>query len=175
MKYAAVALLGVLATLGVPAGGAAQVSTLLHATPPPIDSGARVRLTLGTPRQASALASSGERIRGTVRGVAQHTIHLEVPGIPQPVAIPRQRVQRVEASLGPPSRKASIIESGTIGAMLMALRMLWSHQDPETRVYDQAWQAGAVGAALGFAAGAYFGWRQPYERWREARLPDRPR
>lgn len=175
MNRDALLIVGVLAALGVPAYGRAQVSTLLHATPPPVDTGARVRLTLGASRQSSTLASSGERIRGTVRSVGQDTVHLEVPGIPQPVAIPRPRVQRVEASLGPPSRRASTTEAGTVGAMLMALRMLWSHQDPETRVYDQAWQAGAVGAALGFAAGAYFGWRRPYERWREARLPERQR
>lgn len=175
MKRNPVALFGVLAALGIPAGSGAQVSTLLHATPSPVDTGARVRLTLRASHQPSSLASSGDRMRGVLRGVSADTVHLELPGIPRPVAIPRHHVQRVEASLGPPSRKASIVESGTVGAMLMALRMLWSHQDPETRVYDQAWQAGAVGAAMGFAAGAYFGGRLPYERWRSARLPDRVR
>lgn len=137
----------------------------------PIDAGVRIRVSVSSPYRQSPFASRAQRLRGTVRAIASDTLYLELPNTIGLLAIPRAQIRALEVSLGEPSRWGSTLESGSVGAVIFMLRMLAAHQDRETRRFDEAWQAMAAGAGIGFSMGAYFGWRRPYERWRPARLP----
>jgi hypothetical protein len=107
-----------------------------------------------------------------LRALSADSLYLELPNVVGRVAVLRASIRRLEVSIGRPSRWMRAVEWGTIGAMIFGARVVAAHQDPETRQYSSAWTAFAVGASMGFAAGAYFGGRQRSERWAMARLRD---
>lgn len=142
-----------------------------YVVPAPIDSGARIRVSVASDvRQTWPLAARVHRFQATVRAMSADTLYVEVPNTVGRVAVPRASIRWLEVSLGRPSRWARAIEVGVVGAVIFGARMRAAHEDPETRRFDAAWKAVAVGAAMGFGVGAYFGGRQPSERWAMARL-----
>ena len=146
-----------------------------YVVPAPVDTGARVRVSVASGvRQTWPFASRVHRFQAVIRGVTADTLYVEMPNTVGRVAVPRASIRWLEVSLGR-SRLARAIEVGIIGAVIFGARVAAAHQDPETRQYGSAAQAFAVGAAMGFAAGAYFGGRMPSERWAPARLRDLPR
>jgi hypothetical protein len=149
--------------------------TASYVVPAPVDTGARVRVSMASRlRQTWQFGARVHRFQATIRAFTADTLYVEVPNTVGRVAVPRASIRWLEVSLGR-SRAARAIEVGIISALIFGARMAAVHQDPETRRYDSAAQAFAVGAAMGFAAGAYFGSRLPSERWAPARLRDLPR
>ena len=159
-------LAAVIAGLIGPIGAGAQ-----QRPPAPVDTAARVRITLASSFRQSPFTTRAQRIQGTLRAIAPDTLYLELPNVTGTLAIPRAQVRGVERSLGV-SRCASALKIGTLGAVIFGARTLIAHQDPESRRFDEPWQAVAVGAGVGFGVGAYIGSRLPRERWREVRLPE---
>jgi hypothetical protein len=144
-----------------------------YVVPAPVDSGARVRVSVASGvRQTWPFAARVHRFQATVRAISADTLYVEVPNTVGRVAVSRASIRWLEVSLGRPSRLARAIEVGVVGAVIFGARMRAAHEDPTTRRFDAAWKAVAVGAAMGFGAGAYFGARQPSERWAMARLRD---
>jgi hypothetical protein len=145
-----------------------------YVVPVPVDTGARVRVSVASDfRQMWPLAERVHQLRGMLRAVSADSLYLELPNVIGRVAVPRESIRRLEVSRGQPSRWLRAIEWGTIGAMILGARVVAAHQDPETRQYNSAWTAFAVGASMGFAAGAYFGARgHRSEQWTPARLRD---
>jgi hypothetical protein len=133
-----------------------------------VDTGARVRIGVTERVRHSPRELRPEPVEGIVRAIASDTLHLRLSTTGNAVAIPRGRIQGVEMSLGPPSRWASAGELGMSGAVLGVLVMTSSWGTRSRPV----WQAGVVGAAAGFGAGAVVGVVHPYERWRIAWLPE---
>lgn len=155
-----------------PLNGGAQFTTLrAAAVDTTVEKGARIRVSVASAFRQSAFGSRVERLRGTVRAISPDTLYVELPNVVGAVAIPRASIRRVEISLGP-SRRGRALQAGTICAVIFGLRMWVAHEDPRSRRFGEAWQAVAIGGAIGFSAGAWFGSRWPYERWRAARLPD---
>lgn len=144
-----------------------------YVVPTPVDTGARVRVSVASEfRQTWPLAARAHRFQGMLRAVSADTLYLELPNVVGRVAVPRTSIRLLEVSTGRPSRWMRAIEWGTLGAMIFGARVVAAHQDPETRQYSSAWTAFAVGASMGFAAGAYFGGRRPSEGWAMARIRD---
>lgn len=144
-----------------------------YVVPAPVDTGARVRVSVASDvRQTWPFAARVHRFQATVRAITADTLYVEVPNTVGRVAIPRASLRWLEVSMGRPSRVARAIEVGIIGAVIFGARTRAAHEDPETRRFNAAWKAVAVGAAMGFGAGVYFGARQPSERWATARLRD---
>lgn len=157
----------------VSATGAGAQFTASYVVPAPVDSGARIRVSVASDvRQTWPFAARVHRFQATVQAISPDTLYVEVPNAVGRVAVPRASIRWLEVSLGKPSRLARAIELGIMGAVIVGARARAAHEDPETRRYDTAWKAFAVGAALGFGAGVYFGARQPSERWAVARLRD---
>jgi hypothetical protein len=164
----------VLSTFAGAAPARAQFSAS-YVVPAPVDTGARVRVSVASDvRQTWPFASRVHRFQGVIRALTADTLYVELPNTVGGVAVPRASIRWLEVSLGR-SRLARAIEVGIISAVIFGARLAAVHQDPETRRFDSAAQAFAVGAAMGFAAGAYFGSRLPSERWAPARLRDLPR
>lgn len=165
----------VLSALASATSAGAQFSAA-YVVPAPVDTGARVRVSVASDvRQTWPFAARVHRFQATVRAISADTLYVEVPNTVGRVAVPRASIRWLEVSLGRPSRLARAIEVGIIGAVIFGARTRAAHEDPATRRFDAAWKAVAVGAAMGFGAGAYFGARQPSERWAVARLRDWPR
>lgn len=132
--------------------------------------GERVRIGVTDSIAQSPFASASQRLTGTVRGIAPDTLYLELSQAAGPTAIPRARIQGVAISLGRPSRTESAEELGVNGAVLLALLLPWTGD--EKRSTASRLRSAAVGAGVGFAAGALIGLVRPYERWRVAWLPE---
>jgi hypothetical protein len=149
----------------------AQFTTALTHEPTVVPVGARVRLQFVG---SIPTAFTAQKITGTPRGIAADTVYLQLSALAQPIAIPRDRVRRVELSISPGSRRNAAIQGGVITAAFMATQMWFSHQNPKSRVYEKEWQAVSIGAGMGFALGGYVVWRwnRPFEVWRDARLPE---
>lgn len=160
----AVALLG-------PVNARAQFTALRTGDADTVRTGARIRVSVGSTFRQSVFGSRVERLHGTVRAFSPETLYVELPNVPGAVGIPRVSIRRVEISLGL-SHRARALQWGTIGAVIFGSQMWAAHQDPERRRFREAWQALAVGGAIGFGAGAWLGSGRPAERWRVARLPD---
>jgi hypothetical protein len=151
-------------------GAGAQFSTT-YVVPALVDTGARVRVSVASGvRQTWPLAARVHRFQATVRAISAETLYVEVPNTVGRVAVPRGSIRWLEVSLGRPSRWEKAIEVGLVCAVIFGARLRAAHEDPETRQFNAAWKAVAVGAGIGFAAGVYFGGRQPSERWAVARL-----
>jgi hypothetical protein len=161
----------VVASLLGPADVGAQFTVPRDRAVDSVQPGARVRVSVASTFRQSVFSRRVERLRGTVRAVSPDTVYVELPNVAGAVAIPRASIRRVEISLGS-SRRAGALQAGTIGAVILGLRMWVAHEDPRSRRFPEAWQAVAVGGAIGFGAGAWLGSRWPRERWRVARLPE---
>lgn len=136
------------------------------------DTGSRVRVAVTDSILRSPLARLPVRqIRGTITQVASDTLFLRADN-EGPIAIPRAHIAAVAISLGPPSRWASAQELGGYGAVILALVLQAKAIDPERERFQSGWHAAAVGAGIGFSAGALIGLVSPYERWRAALLPE---
>jgi hypothetical protein len=133
----------------------------------------RVQVVEGVPQllTQSPFAAASQRLQGTVRAIAPETLYIELSNARGTVAIPRLAIQRVEMSLGRPSRRVSAVEVGTAGAVLFALFMPSFVVAPERR-FGSSDRAAAAGAGIGFGVGALFGALRPYERWRIAWIPE---
>ena len=134
------------------------------------DTGARVRISVASDVRQLTLGPRVHRLRGTIRALSPDTVHLALPGLPTPLAIPRGEVRRVETSLGPSSPCESAMRAGTIGAAIFVLPTFLLHDDAEARRRMSRGEAVVRGAAVGFTFGAWIGARRPYERWAPARL-----
>jgi hypothetical protein len=155
--------------VSVPPASAQFIASYI--VPTPVDTGARVRVSVASDvRQTWPLAARVHRFQATVRAISADTLYVDVPNTVGRVAVPRASIRWLEVSRGRTSRAARAIEVGVVGAVIFGARLRAVHEDPETRRFDRAWKAVAVGAAMGFAAGAYFGARLPSERWAPARL-----
>jgi hypothetical protein len=156
---------GLLAALLVVAGSAqAQFPTA-------VQSGVRVRVWL--PEEYRQLDGPWRRqlLRGTVESVAGDTLHLSVPGSSAALAIPRASIKRLDISLGPPSRGASMAERAFAGAVGGAISTVILNETwPGGRYYHRTWRAAGAGAQWGAITGAIVGFVFPNERWRRARL-----
>jgi hypothetical protein len=150
----------------------AQVAAVRHATADTtVDSGTRIGVSVASTFRQSPFGAPVDRLEGTVRTISHDTLYMNLPNVVGAVAIPRASIREVEISLGP-SRREGALRGGAVGALFMGLSMWVQHQNPEKRVYREAWQAVAIGGAMGFGMGAWVGSRLPYERWRAIRLPD---
>jgi hypothetical protein len=107
-----------------------------------------------------------QRVEGVVRRIAPDTLYLEVIEGSPVTAIPRARIQGVEVSLGPPSRIKSATDLGSSIAIVAGVVMALDTTD------RGGLKGAAVGAGVGFAAGALFGLVRPYERWQIAWIPE---
>jgi hypothetical protein len=155
------------------ATGADAQFNAAYVVPAPVDTGARVRVSVASDvRQTWPLAARAHRFQATVQAISPDTLYVVLPNTVGRVAVPRPSIRWLEVSLGKPSRLARAIEVGIIGAVIGGARIRAAHEDPETKQYEATWKAVAVGAAMGFGAGVYFGARQPSERWAVARLRD---
>ncbi|MFN2566438.1 MAG: hypothetical protein ABR499_15690 [Gemmatimonadaceae bacterium] len=84
-----------------------------------VETGARIRVSVASPFRQSPFSSRVERLRGVVRVISSDTLYVDLPNVVGAVAIPRASIRRVEISLGP-SRRASALQAGTIGAVISA-------------------------------------------------------
>ncbi len=133
----------------------------------------RVEVVQGVPGvfPQSPFAAVAQRLHGTVRAIAPETLYVGLSNAVGTVAIARVAIQRVEMSLGRPSRRVSAMEAGTNGAVLFALFMPAFVVQPERR-FGSSLRAAAVGAGIGFGVGTLIGALRPYERWRSAWIPE---
>ena len=152
----------------------AQFTTAFAPQPRVIAVDARVRMHVVPGSAGSAPHYNAQKITGTIRGFASDTVYLQLSTLPQPMAIPRDRIRRAELSINPGSRVDAALQGGVIVGTILAINMWFAHQDPETRAYDEEWKAVSIGAAMGFSLGGYMVWRwnRPFEVWRDARLPN---
>jgi hypothetical protein len=113
-----------------------------------------------------------QRLQGTVHAIAPETLYLGVSNAAGRVAIPRIMIERVEMSLGRPSRARSALEAGTVGAVALALLVPAYVVDPDSRWFRSSGRATAAGAVIGLGVGALLGFLRPFERWRVAWIPE---
>jgi hypothetical protein len=146
---------------------------------PMVEIGTRVRVGVadripGVPDRMPGwpFPTSVQRLQGTVRAIAPDTLYVDLSNTVGRLAIPRVMIQGVEMSLGRPSRARSALEVGTAGAVILALLVPSYVVDPDSRWFGSSRRATAVGAVVGFSAGALFGLIRPYERWRIAWIPE---
>jgi hypothetical protein len=151
--------------------GAQLITQRFAAVDPAVETGARIRVSVVSAYRQSPFDSRTERLRGTLRAFTAETLYLELPNVMGSLAIPRASIRELEMSLGT-SRWRRALKAGSIGAVIFGLRMWVAHEDPKSHQFHEDWQAAAVGGALGFGAGAWYGSRWPAERWRIARLHD---
>ena len=142
---------------------------------PMIAVGTRVRVGVveGVPQvfPQSPFAAVAQRLQGTVHAIAPETLYVDLSNAVGTVAIPRVAIQRVEMTLGRPSRSVSAMQVGTISAVLFALVLPSFVVQPERR-FGSSERAAAVGAGIGFGVGTLIGALRPYERWRSAWIPE---
>jgi hypothetical protein len=127
-----------------------------------VDTGARVRLQVANEIRRSPVALPVTSLIGTIRGISPETLWVQTATSPRDVAIPRIVLQRVEVSLGPPSRWESMKHLTYIGAVLGLLVPI-----------EEGWLRLRLMAA-GAGAGAFVGLVRPYERWEQAWIPLSP-
>ena len=124
--------------------------------------GSRVRVALTDTALRSPYARPGRlrQIAGTVRAIESDTIRLEVSANDWPVAIPRILIYTTEMSLGRDragSAGDAALTGGGVGALLMGF-------------FDEKVQMAIFGS--GYAIGALVGAVWPYERWKQAWIPE---
>ena len=124
-----------------------------------VDTGYRVRLEVAKEMRRSPVTLRGTRVVGTIRGISPETLYVRQGSSQGDMAIPRILLQRVEGSLGPPSRFASMKQLAYFGAVL---GLIFPSEDGWLRM--RLMTAGAV-------AGALVGIVRPYEQWERAWIP----
>ena len=100
------------------------------------------------------------QVIGTVLGIAPDTIYLQPAPNDPPVAIPRILIYKVEASLGS-DRVGSAGDAALIGGGMGALLIGFVREKLKMPIF-----------AAGYALGALVGAVRPYERWKEAWIPE---
>lgn len=133
--------------------------------------GARVRLVVPDTVRQAPLAPRQQVLIGTVVGVGQDSLQLEMPYLSGTLMVPRQNVRELSVSLGVPSRTESALREGLQVALLSALVFV-ATDDGNERFGENLGERAAVGAGVGFGVGAMLGAVWPSERWRRLRLRD---
>jgi hypothetical protein len=154
----------------------ATVDAQLGRRPAPMVAvGTRVRVGVveGVPQPFphALYAPVAQTLQGTVHAIASETLYVDLSNAIGTVAIPRIAIESVEMSTGRPSRRVSVLDVGTAGAVLFALFMPSFVVHAERR-FGSSDRAAAAGAGIGFVAGALLGALRPYERWRFAWIPE---
>jgi hypothetical protein len=136
--------------------------------PPQVVPGARVQVRLpeaefqDSPRR-------GHLLRGRVVRLVSDSLYLAVTDSVGPLSIPRSLIERLEYSLGVPSRTSSALGRGLragAGSALLLVLLNEIQDDPEISTGEAA----LLGGGVGFAVGAVVGALRPEERWRRVRL-----
>lgn len=130
--------------------------------------GQRIRIRVPEVRQFEAGPRVLE-IRGALTGVTGDSLYVRLAASGAPVAIARERIERLAVSRGEPSRLGSAGRSALIWGGLGALWGYVLHSSD--RAHGNTWEdevgtLATVGAVTGFVLGLSF----PYERWRNIRL-----
>lgn len=135
-----------------------------------IAEGMRVRIGVRDSIPQSAFPSFSQPLTGTVVSFTYDTLYLRLGEAPTTIAIPRRNIVTVAMSAGPPSRRISAAYVGGMSAVILGLFM--PEIDAKEQRFGSEWAAAAVGATIGFAAGALVGALIPSERWRTAWIPE---
>lgn len=124
--------------------------------------GSRVRLAVTDTVLTTPYARAGRlrQVIGTVLGIAPDTIRLQPSPNDPPVAIPRILIYTVEMSLGR-GRAGSAGDAALVGGGLGAVLMGFLPEKLQMPLF-----------ASGYVLGALVGAVRPYERWREAWIPE---
>jgi len=118
--------------------------------------GSRVRVAVTDTALRSPYARPGRlrRITGTVRAIESDTIRIEVSANDWPVAMPRILIYGRDRA---GSAGDAALTGGGVGALLMGF-------------FDEKVQMAIFGS--GYAIGALVGAVWPYERWKQAWIPE---
>ena len=111
------------------------------------------------------------RLRGVVRRITPDSLYLEVSDSGAALAIPRALIQGVDLNLGRSRRESALgvaVNLAVLGGLVMSSKLV----DEDRTRYRSDLHAGALGAGVGFGAGAVLGFLFPYERWRTAWIPE---
>ena len=135
--------------------------------------GDRVRLAVADTVVRAPSHLPTRRVIGTIRAIAPEALYLDVAaaGVGGRVAVPRILIQKVERSLGPPSRVESAKELGLAGAFVLGVLvapLLGERGGP----FPSEVEARLVGAGVGWVGGTLVGLLRPYERWRGGWIPE---
>ena len=153
----------------------AALAVLIFATPalaqPEVRPGERVRLRVAAEVTRAPRTLKTQPVVGIIRSIGLDTLYLDLTPA-NAAAVPRILIQRVDRSLGPPSRRQSAGEGAYFGALLGLLipPVLPKRTAAFVRGPDEGRM---VGLAAGFLLGALTGYLLPYERWRPAWIPER--
>ena len=120
----------------------------------------RVSTTDSVLRSPHARLGQLRQTKGTVTAIAPETLYVATTAADPPLAIPRILIFKVEVSRGD-DRRGAIADAGFSGFGLGALLMSF---------FSDRLKPVVIGS--GIALGALYGALFPYERWREALLPE---
>ena len=120
----------------------------------------RVQVTAAVLPSPDARLGRLRRVTGMMRAIAPDTVYLEVSADEPPVAIPRILIYKVERSLGR-TRAGSAGDAALVGGGAGVLLIGFVREQLRFPVW-----------AAGYAVGALVGAVRPYERWKEAWIPE---
>ena len=122
-------------------------------------------IAVGTRVKVSAPEISTTPVIGTVRALDAKSLTVDVSGRTEPLAVPRDRIRRLEVSTGRRSRWTGALIGGLLGA---AAGAALGNSTASKNAYDVKSADQAGGAVLGLLVGAGIGALiPPGERWQD--------